>query len=89
MYVVGQAVQPGNVIIRQNGTRWHPGTNVKLARDYTIYAMKEGTVYFHKEDRTDIGKPPKTIVSVKPLPGTQPSRDAFYLQPVIIPPLNY
>lgn len=44
----GQKVINGNIILRQNGTKVHPGTGVGLGRDYTIYAMKEGIVTFFK-----------------------------------------
>ena len=40
----GQAVKPGCIIIRQCGTKFKPGTNVGLGRDYTIFALKPGTV---------------------------------------------
>jgi large subunit ribosomal protein L27 len=42
----GQAVEAGNIIIRQRGTRFHPGTGVGLGRDHTIYAVVNGTVEF-------------------------------------------
>ena len=42
----GQAVEAGNIIIRQRGTRFHPGTGVGLARDHTIYAVVDGVVEF-------------------------------------------
>ena len=38
----GQAVQPGTIIVRQRGTRFHPGNNVGLGRDYTIFSLIEG-----------------------------------------------
>jgi large subunit ribosomal protein L27 len=40
-------VIPGNIIVRQCGTKFHPGTNVMLGRDYTIFATAEGYVHFH------------------------------------------
>ena len=43
----GQAVNAGNIIIRQRGTRFHPGTGVGLGRDHTIFATREGKVSFH------------------------------------------
>lgn len=55
----GEAVIPGNIIIRQRGTKWHPGTGVGLGRDHTIFATVEGKVEF----RTSRGK---TMVSVAP-----------------------
>ena len=42
----GEHVIPGNIIIRQNGTKWRPGTHVGLGRDYTIYSLIEGQVKF-------------------------------------------
>ena len=46
----GEAVIPGNILVRQRGTKWHPGKNVGLGRDYTIYAMVEGRVQFKERD---------------------------------------
>ncbi|OGY24308.1 MAG: 50S ribosomal protein L27 [Candidatus Woykebacteria bacterium RBG_13_40_15] len=40
----GQAVSPGEIIVRQKGTRLHPGEGVKIGRDFTMFAVKEGTV---------------------------------------------
>ena len=42
----GAKTKVGAIIIRQKGTKFHPGKNVKLGKDYTIYAMTEGTVAF-------------------------------------------
>jgi large subunit ribosomal protein L27 len=42
----GEHVIPGNIIIRQRGTRFHPGTNVGLGKDHTIFATAEGYVVF-------------------------------------------
>lgn len=42
----GQLVLPGNIIVRQCGTKVRPGVNVGLGRDYTIYALTEGRVKF-------------------------------------------
>jgi large subunit ribosomal protein L27 len=42
----GQKVLPGTIIVRQRGTRIHPGRNVGLGRDYTIFALIEGKVKF-------------------------------------------
>ena len=46
----GEAVVPGNILVRQRGTKWHPGKNTGLGRDYTIYAMVEGRVAFKSRD---------------------------------------
>ena len=42
----GQVTKPGAIIIRQRGTRFHPGNNVGLGRDYTIFALIDGKVKF-------------------------------------------
>ncbi len=42
----GQAVTAGSIIIRQRGTKFHPGFNVGLGKDYTLFALKDGTVEF-------------------------------------------
>ncbi len=45
----GEAVFPGNIIARQRGTKWHPGENVGMGRDHTLFALTEGRVNFaHK-----------------------------------------
>ncbi|MBK1869030.1 50S ribosomal protein L27 [Taklimakanibacter albus] len=56
----GEAVIPGNIIIRQRGTKWHPGTGVGIGRDHTIYAVVAGTVNFRAS------KDNKQLVSVIP-----------------------
>ncbi|ACT57120.1 50S ribosomal protein L27 [Candidatus Liberibacter asiaticus] len=45
----GQSVIAGNIIIRQRGTRYHPGLNVGLGKDHTIYALVDGHVRFFKK----------------------------------------
>lgn len=45
----GQAVIAGNIIVRQRGTRWKPGTNVGLGRDHTIFALVDGHVTFQRK----------------------------------------
>ena len=42
----GQAIEAGNIIIRQRGTQFHPGTGVGLGRDHTLFALINGTVKF-------------------------------------------
>ena len=44
----GQEVLPGNIIVRQVGTKFHSGNGTKLGRDYTIYATRRGIVKFTK-----------------------------------------
>ena len=57
----GENVIAGNIIIRQVGTKYHPGQNVGLGRDYTIFALADGTVKFDKR------KNDKMYVSVETL----------------------
>lgn len=45
----GQKANPGNIIIRQRGTKYLPGRNVKKGKDDTLYALKEGIVKFQKK----------------------------------------
>jgi large subunit ribosomal protein L27 len=53
----GQIVKTGNIIIRQRGTKFHPGTNVKRGEDDTLFAMKDGVVKFtFKKVRDFTGK---------------------------------
>jgi large subunit ribosomal protein L27 len=47
----GQAVRAGNILVRQCGTKWHPGRNVGMGNDYTIFALVDGEVYFDREGR--------------------------------------
>ena len=47
----GQAVIPGNIIIRQRGTKMKPGRNVGLGRDHTIFALVDGRVKFDQDSR--------------------------------------
>ena len=53
----GQEVVSGNIIVRQRGTKFHPGSNVGIGKDHTIFATKEGRVAF-KKTRT------RTFISV-------------------------
>ena len=55
----GQIVISGNIIVRQRGTKFHPGTNVGIGKDHTIFATKDGKVSF-KKTRT------RTFISVVP-----------------------
>lgn len=57
----GETVVPGNIIIRQRGTKWHPGANVGIGRDHTLYAEIEGTVSFRSS------KGGRQFVSVEPV----------------------
>jgi large subunit ribosomal protein L27 len=50
----GEAVVAGNIIIRQCGTVFHPGRNVGMGRDFTIYALKDGKVSFGSRQRVSV-----------------------------------
>lgn len=56
----GQFVTAGSILVRQNGTKWHPAKNVALGKDYTIFSLMDGVVHFQKKK--------KTHVSVLPAP---------------------
>jgi large subunit ribosomal protein L27 len=56
----GEVVRAGNILARQRGTKFHPGGNVGLGRDFTLFALVDGTVKFER-----LGKD-KTRVSVEP-----------------------
>ena len=58
----GEVVIPGNIICRQRGTKWHPGRNVGLGVDHTIFAVAEGHVTFEKKANG------RTYISVVPMP---------------------
>ncbi len=49
----GQFVLAGNILYRQRGTKIHPGTNVGLGKDYTLYALVDGVVRFERMGRDD------------------------------------
>ena len=57
----GEAVITGNIIIRQRGTKWHPGTGVGMGKDHTIFAVCEGQVSFATKARG------RVYVSVAPM----------------------
>ncbi len=57
----GQFVRAGNIIVRQRGTRFNPGRNVDMGRDFTLFSLIDGTVKFEHESRT------KKRVSVYPV----------------------
>lgn len=57
----GEAVLAGNIIIRQRGTKWHPGTNVGMGKDHTLFAKQDGAVSFARKANG------RTFVSVMPV----------------------
>ena len=58
----GEIVVPGNILVRQRGTEFHPGHNVGMGRDHTIFATTGGQVSFHR------GRGGRVFVSVLPRP---------------------
>ena len=63
----GEQVVAGNIIVRQCGTKWHPGRNVGLGRDYTIYALIDGVVTFEHRNKR------QHKVSVYPVAPAEPA----------------
>ncbi|HLI10488.1 MAG TPA: 50S ribosomal protein L27 [Alphaproteobacteria bacterium] len=57
----GEIVIPGNILVRQRGTKFHPGHNVGMGRDHTLFALTEGHVEFKSSASG------RTTVSVKPV----------------------
>jgi large subunit ribosomal protein L27 len=47
----GQVVKAGNILVRQVGTKFHPGTNVSVGRDWTLFSLIDGVVKFENKDR--------------------------------------
>ena len=58
----GEIVVPGNILIRQRGTKWHPGENVGCGKDHTLFALSEGHVKFYA------GRGGRQYVAVEPVP---------------------
>ncbi len=57
----GEAVRAGNILVRQLGTKFHPGANVGLGKDFTLFALVDGVVKFECK-----GRQRRTYVSVQP-----------------------
>jgi large subunit ribosomal protein L27 len=57
----GEQVLAGNILVRQRGTKWHPGTNVGIGKDHTLFALEQGAVVFNKKANG------RTYVSVTPI----------------------
>ena len=57
----GEIVVPGKIIARQRGTTWHPGVNVGMGKDHTLFALEAGAVAFRKKANG------RTYVSVNPI----------------------
>ncbi len=57
----GEVVIAGNIVIRQRGTKWHPGENMGMGKDHTLFALTDGTVSFAKK------RDGNTYVSILPM----------------------
>jgi len=55
----GEYVTAGSILVRQNGTKWHPSTNVGVGKDYTLFALIDGIVSFKKRAKTFVSVVPK------------------------------
>mgnify|MGYP006134710449 FL=1 len=58
----GESVIPGNIIIRQRGTKYHPGKYVGIGKDHTIFSLEKGNVFFQKKSQ---GKTFVNVISSK------------------------
>ncbi len=56
----GQVAKAGNILVRQRGTKHHPGLNVGIGRDHTLFALSDGVVTFKK------GRDERSFVSIEP-----------------------
>ena len=61
----GQACKAGNIIVRQRGTQFHPGKNIGMGSDHTLYALVDGTVQFQvkREDKRFVNVIPAEVVA--------------------------
>jgi large subunit ribosomal protein L27 len=66
----GEIVVPGNIIVRQRGTKFHPGDKVGMGRDHTLFALEGGAVQFKK----GLGR--RTFISVVPRPANDQPAEA-------------
>ncbi len=68
----GQFVRAGNIIVRQVGTRFYPGANVGMGRDYTLFALSDGTVRFENFNKTK----KRVLVDAIEAPGADEAAEA-------------
>ncbi|KAI8092566.1 ribosomal L27 protein-domain-containing protein [Halteromyces radiatus] len=78
----GQQVVPGNIIVRQRGTKFHPGDHIGMGKDHTLYALESGYVQFYKDPE----QPKRRLVGIVfnrddmlPIPAGQPKPRRFDL----------
>jgi large subunit ribosomal protein L27 len=74
----GEFAKAGNIIIRQRGTSHHPGENVGIGKDHTIYALVDGTVLFRKTKNN------RSYISVKGIPGEPVKNGAVEAPKVVV-----
>ena len=67
----GQFVKAGEIIVRQRGSRFHPGHQVGMGRDHTLFSLSAGHVFFERR-----GKPKRRLVSIRPADSTPASQPA-------------
>ena len=65
----GEQVLAGNILVRQRGTKFHPGANVGIGKDHTLFAKADGRVSFHT------GTGGRTTISVKPEAAARPAAE--------------
>ncbi len=78
----GQLAKPGNILVRQRGTKFHPGQNVSMGKDHTLHALIDGKVVFSK------GRKDRTFVNILPLDGATivaPAKKKKKKKPVAVP----
>jgi large subunit ribosomal protein L27 len=66
----GQITKPGSIIVRQRGMKFVPGKNVRLGRDYTIYAVTEGRVKFTTKRKTNFDGSKRIVKVVNVIPNS-------------------
>lgn len=66
----GELVKAGNILVRQRGTKFHPGVNVGIGKDDTLFAKVTGTVQFKLRGSCKLGAKKRCFVSIIPAAGT-------------------
>ena len=83
----GEIVVPGNIIVRQRGTKFHPGERVGMGRDHTLFALEGGAVQFHEGHRRAQlhlgraaagGKPPNSRFPTRRIRRERPAAPLFF-----------
>ena len=84
----GQTVRAGNILVRQRGTRFHPGDNVYMGKDYTLHASIDGTIVFRRKrlNRTFVNVVPFELLSEAVAPAPRKAQAAPAPATVVAPP---